>query len=435
MKCEVEVLTPTERRLRVEVPAERVGKAFARIYRQVGRQAKVRGFRAGKIPQHILRGLYGTEVQAQALSELVEESLAGAMEEHGLEPVSEPRLETGELDEAQPFAFSAVVEVKPDIELKNYRAVPVERVRTNLGDEEVDRTLEELQDRNAQLEPVEGRDRVEDGDYVFIDFAGSVDGEPFPGGTADNYPVDVGAGKAMPEFERGLVGMERGVSGTIAVDFPADLRDERLAGKTADFEVTVRDIRKKALPPLDDEFARDYGECDSLEELRENVRSQLQGEIDAFQDRQLKDRIVERLMEDHTIEVSPSMVDRELSYLMRRAGSQRGLSGADAPEPTTDELREELRPEAERRVKMMLLVERIAEAEGITASEDDVDGRIEALARASGGQAAEVRRQYGQDWARATLRSQIVSEKTLDFLLREAEVTVVEPQVEPPEKG
>jgi len=431
MKCEVEVLTPTERRLRVEVPAERVGKAFARIYRQVGRQAKVRGFRAGKIPAHILRGLYGTEIQARALSELVEESLAGAMEEHGLEPVSEPRLEPGELDEAQPFAFSAVVEVKPDIELKNYRAVPVERVRADLGDEEVERALEELQDRNAQLEPVEGRDRVEDGDYVFIDFSGSVDGEPFPGGTADNYPVDVGAGKAMPEFERGLVGMERGVSGTIAVSFPADLQDERLAGKTADFEVTVRDIRKKVLPPLDDEFARDYGECDSLEELRENVRSQLRSEIEAFQDRQLKDRIVERLMDDHAFEVSPSMVDRELSYLMRRAGSQRGPSGEDAPEPTTDELREELRPQAERRVKMMLLVERIAAAEGITASEEDVDGRVEALARASGGQAAEVRRQYGQDWARATLRSQIVSEKTLDFLLREAEVTVVDP----PEKG
>ena len=219
------------------------------------------------------------------------------------------------------------------------------------------------------------------------------------------------------------------------MSFPADLQDERLAGKTADFEVTVRDIRKKILPPLDDEFARDHGECDSLEELREKVRSQLQGEIDAFQDRQLKDRIVERLMEEHSFEIAPSMVDRELSYLMRRAGSQRELSGGDAPEPTTDELREALRPQAERRVKMMLLVESIAAAEGITASEEDVDGRIEALARASGGQAAELRRQYGQDWARATLRSQIVSEKTLDFLLGEAEITVVDPPVDPPEKG
>ena len=424
MKCEVEVLTPTERRLRVEVPAERVGKAFARIYRQVGRQAKVRGFRAGKIPQHMLRGLYGTEIQAQALSELVEESLAGAMEEHGLEPVSEPRLETGELDEARPFAFTAVIEVKPDIDLKDYRAVPVERVRADVEDEHVERALEDLQDRNAQLEPVEGRDRVEDGDYVFIDFSGSVDGEPFPGSAAESYPVEVGAGRAMPEFERGLVGMERGAPGTIAVNFPADLGDERLAGKTADFEVTVKDIRNKVLPALDDEFARDYGECETLDELREKVRSELRSEIEAFQDRQLKDRIVERLMEEHDFEVSPSMVDRELSYLARRAASARE---PDAPEPTTDELREELKPQAERRVKTMLLIERIAAAEGITASEEEVDGRIEAVARASGDQAAAVRRQYGQDWARATLRTQLVSEKTLDFLLREAEVTVVEP--------
>ena len=431
MKCEVEVLTPTERRLRVDVPADRVGKAFARIYRQVGRQAKVRGFRSGKIPQHILRGLYGTEIQAQALSELVEEALAGAMKDEGLEPVSEPRLETGELDEAKPFAFTAVIEVKPDIELKDYRAVPIERVRADVGDEDLERALKELQNRNAQVEPMEGRDRVEDGDYVFIDFSGSVGGQPFPGNTAENYPVEVGAGTAMPEFEQGLVGMERGVARTIAVNFPADLQDERLAGKTADFEVTVKDIRNKILPPLDDEFARDYGECDSLEELRGKLRSELQSEIEAFQDRQLKDQIVERLMEEHTFEVSTSMVDRELSYLMRRAGSQRQSSGPDAPEPTTDELREELTPQAERRVKMMLLVDRIAVAEGITASEEEVDGRIEAMARASGEQAAAVRRQYGQDWARATMRSQLVSEKTLDFLLQEAAVTVVDP----PEKG
>lgn len=431
MKCEVEVLTPTQRRLRVEVPADRVGKAFARIYRQVGRQAKVRGFRPGKIPRHVLRGLYGTEIQAQALSEIVEEALSGAVKDHGLEPVSEPRIEPAELDESRPFEFAAVVEVKPDIDLKNYRAVSVERVRADVEDEDVERALKALQDRNAQLEPVEGRDRVEDGDYVFIDFSGSVDGEPFPGSTAESYPVEVGAGRAMPELERGLVGMERGAPGTVAVNFPADLGDERLAGKTADFEVTVKDIRNKVLPALDDDFARDYGECETLDELREKVRSELRSEIEAFQDRQLKDRIVERLMEEHDFEVSPSMVDRELSYLARRAASGREPSAPDAPQPTTDELREELKPQAERRVKTMLLIERIAAAEGITASEEEVDGRIEAVARASGDQAAAVRRQYGQDWARATLRSQLVSEKTLDFLLREAEVTVVEP----PENG
>ena len=427
MKCEVEVLTPTQRRLRVEVPVDRVGKAFARIYRQVGRQAKVRGFRSGKIPQHVLRGLYGTEIQAQALSELVEEALAGVMQDQGLEPVSEPRLETGELNEAQPFAFTAVIEVKPEFDLKNYRAVPVERVRADVSDEDVERALKALQDRNAQLEAVEGRDRVEDGDHVLIDFSGSVEGKPFPGNTAENYAVDIGAGQALPEFERGLVGMTLGVPGSITVNFPGEVREAQVAGKSADFEVTVRDIRSKVLPRLDDEFARDYGECDSLEELREKVRAELQSEIETYQNGPLKDQIIERLVEDHTFEVAPSMVDRELSYLMRRAQSRKEPSGSEAPEPTTEELRDELTPQAQRRVKMMLLLEKIAAAEGIAASDEEVDRRIEAMARASGEHAASVREQYGQAWARETMRSQLVSEKTLDFLLEEADVRVVDP--------
>ena len=427
MKCEVDVLTPTQRRLRVEIPADRVDKAFTRMYRQFGRQAKVRGFRSGKVPQHVLRGLYGTEIQARVLSELVEESLAGAVADEGLEPVSEPRLEAGDLNEAQPFAFTAVIEVKPEIELGNYRAVPLERIRADVGDEEVERALEALQGRNAQLEPVEGRDEVEEGDYVLVDFTGSVEGEPFPGSTAEDYAVDVGAGQALPEFEQGLVGMKRGVAGNIAVNIPAEANDERLAGKTANFQVTVQDIRHKILPPLDDEFARDYGECDSLQDLREKLRAELQSEIETLQNGPLKDQIMERLIEEHSFEVAPSMVDRELSYLMRRARSQRELSGTEAPEPTTEELREELTPRAERRVRMMLLVEKIAAAEGITASEEEVDARVEALARASGAQAASVREQYGQDWARETMRSQLVSEKTLDFLLEQADVTVVDP--------
>lgn len=435
MKCEVDVLTPTQRRLRVEVPAERVDQAFARIYGEIGRRAKVRGFRSGKIPRSILHGLYGAEVQTQALSELVEESLAGAVREQGLEPVSEPRLEVGDLKQEQPFSFTAVVDVKPDIELKEYRAIPLERVRAEVGDEEVDRALAELRERSAQLEPVEDRVRVEEGDYVLVDFSGSVDGKPFPGSAAEGYPVDVGAGKALPEFERGLVGMERDATGTLVVNLPANVRDEGTAGKQAEFEVTVRDIRRKLLPPLDDEFARDYGECDSLPELREKLRSDLQREVDAFQDRRLKERIVERLMEEHDFEAAPSMVDRELSYLVESARRRRDPSEADAPEPTTDELREELMPQARRHVKMRLLLEKLAAAEGITASDEEVERRVETLARAGGEQASSVRKQYREDWAREVLRSQLASEKTLDFLLREADVTMVDPPEKVDEGG
>ena len=436
MECEVEVLTPTQRKVRVEVPAARVAKAFSRIYREFGRQAKVRGFRAGKVPQQVLRGLYRAEIQSRVLSEIVEASLGEAVREHDLELVSEPRLETGELDEAQPFAFSAVVEVKPGFELKNYRGIAVNRERVEVDEQDVDRGLAALQDRRAEIEPVEDRDQVEAGDYVFIDFTGTVEGEPFPGGSAENYPVDIGAGKALPEFERGIVGMQRDVPGAIAVDFPDDAREPSLAGKRAEFVVTVRDIRRKELPPLDDDFARDHGDCDSLGELREKMRSEMQREVEAFQNPGLQDRIMEQLLEAHELEAPPSMVERELSYFMRRAAADRqsaaeASGAAGGPAPTTDELREELTPQARRRVQASLLIEAIAAAEGITASAEEVERRIDALARASGDQAASVREQYGQDWARATLRSQIVSEKTLDFLLEQADVTLVDAE----EKG
>lgn len=435
MKCEVDVLTPTQRRLRVEVPAERVDRAFARVYREVGRRAKVRGFRSGRIPRGVLHGLYGAEIQTEALSEIVGESLADAVRDRGLELVSEPRLDVGELKQEQPFAFTVVVDVKPDIELGNYRAIPLERVRAEVGDEEVDRALAELRERSAQLEPVEDRVRVEEGDYVLVDFSATVDGEPFPGSTAEGYPVDIGAGQSLPEFEQGLVGMEREAPRTLVVNLPASVQDERMAGKQAEFEVTVRDIRRKVLPPLDDEFARDYGECDSLPELREKLRSDLQREVDAFQDRRLQDRIVDRLVEEHDFEAPPSMVDLELSYLVERAKARRDPSGADAPAPTADELREELTPQARSQVKARLLLEKIAAAEGIAASDEEVDRRVEALARASGEQAGPVRERYRQDRARAVLRSQIQSGKTLDFLLREADVTVVEPPEKVDEGG
>ncbi len=426
MKCDIEVVTPTQRRLRVEVPADRVAKTFARIYREFGRRAKVRGFRAGKVPQQVLRGLYGADIQAQAMSEIVEAALGEAVKEQGLDPVSEPRLDAGDLAEAQAFAFSAVMEVKPEIELGNYRGLALSRPRVDVDDEHVDRMLEDFREKYAQLEPVEERQEVEEGDYVFIDFAGTVDGEPFPGGSAENYAVDIGAGKFLPEFERGMIGMKKGVPGTLAVELPADSSEPQPAGRRAEFSVTVRDIRRKDLPPLDDDFARDHGECDSLGELREKVRSRLRGEVERFQNTRLQDQIVEQLLEAHSVDTPPSMVERELSYLVRQAATERE-SAADEPAPTTDELRETWTPEAQRRVQASLLIDEIAAAEGISVSAEEVQRRIDAMAQANAGQAAAVRERYRQDWARATLRSQMITEKTLDFLLEQASVTVVEP--------
>jgi len=427
MKVEVDAVTETERKLNVELPAHVVKEEFARMYRQLGLRAKVRGFRPGKIPRHVLEGLYGTEVQAQALSELVEQSLLTALQQHELHVVGQPRVETGELKDGEAFSFSAVVEVKPNIELKDYRGIDVERVRLEVQEEQVDANLGRLQDRHAQLEPVESRDIVARGDFVFIDFTGTIDGEPFPGGRAEKFALEVGAGKTIPEFENALIGLQKEHEAAVNVHMPDDFGDPAVAGKDAVFRVMIQDIKRKILPQLDDEFAKDYGDCSSLEELREKIRAELKKELDSLQARQLKDQIVQRMVDQYDFVVSPSLVEKELAYMVSRAQAQGGAEASNSDAPTTEDLKNELRPEAVRRVKAMLLVEKVAQQENIDVSADEVNQRIDLIVRAGGEQGAAVRDYYNREDARRELGHQIVSEKTLAFLLQHATIRDVEP--------
>lgn len=423
MKVELDVVSQTERKLTVEVPADLVSKEFARVYRQLGARAKIKGFRPGKVPRHVLEGLYGTEVHAQALSELVERSLVQALQENDLDVIGQPRVETGELKEGEAFSFSAAVEVKPDIELKDYKGIAVDRVRIEVQDEQVEASLERLRDRHAQLEPVEGRDIVAQGDFVLIDFTGTVEGEPLPGGEGESFGVAVGEGRTIPEFEQALVGLQRDREAVVDVRMPEDFNDTALAGKQAKFRVRVNEIKRKVLPDLDDEFAKDYGDCGSLEELREKVRAELRKELDALQARQLKDQIVQRLVEENDLVVSPSLVERELSHMLSRSGADASTSETS----TTEERKNELRPEAERRVKMVLLLEKIASLERMDASAEELRQRVDLIARAAGDQGARVREYYAREEASEALKRQIVSEKTVDFLLQHATVREVEP--------
>lgn len=427
MNVDVEVVTETERKLNIELSADAVTDEFTRVYRQLGLRAKVRGFRPGKIPRHVLEGLYGTEVHAQALSELVENSLLKALKDNELDVVSQPRVDAGELKEGEAFSFSAVVEVKPVIDLKDYRGIEVERVRLDVQEDQIDTSLSRLQDRHAQLEPVETRDVVAQGDFVFIDFDGTIDGEAFPGGKAENFPLEVGGGQSIPEFENALVGLQKDSEALVKVTMPDNFGDPAVAGKDALFRVKVNDIKRKILPELDDEFAKDYGDAPTLAELRQKVRAELKKELDGLQARQVKDRIVQRMVDQYDFAVSPSLVEKELAYTMSRAQQAQGgadESGRDAR--TTEELKNELRPEAERRVKAMLLVEKVASKEEIKASADEVSQRIDLVARAAGEQGPAVREYYSREDARRELSHQIVSEKTLEFLYQHATIRDVE---------
>ena len=431
MKIDVNVISPTQRKIRVELPGDAVNKEFLRVYESLGRRAKIKGFRPGKVPRSVLQQFYGDEVKGQVLSHLVEHSLGEVFKERGLKVISEPEVEADSLEEGRDFAFSATVEVKPEVEVKNYRGLELKKAKLSVDDDQVERTLQRIQDAHAQLVPVEDRDIVERGDFLTIDFAGSIDGNPLPGGKNENYSLEVGGGNALPAFEQALVGLKKESQHTMNVPYPADYFNKELAGKVAEFSVTVREIKKKVLPPLDDEFAKDRGDCSTLEELKQKIRTQLEAELREFQRGELKEQLMDRLVEAHAFDVPPSMVDRQVRYLLERHQSRQRSQGASPGEnPSAEELRKELQPHAKRQVMATLILEKIAELEKVEVSDAELQKRIEEAARLAGDRAPAVRNYYERADARENLRSQMIIDRTIDYLLQRAEMKEVDPAVD-----
>ena len=442
MKIDVDILSPTQRKIRVEVPGDAVDQEFVRAYDTLGRRAKIKGFRPGKVPRSVLQGFYGDEVKGQVLSRLVEHSLGEVFKERGLKVISEPEVEADALEEGRTFAFSATVEIKPEIEPKNYLGLELKKTRVAVDEAHVEKTLARLQDGHAQLVPVADRDIVERGDFLTLDFSGSVDGRPIPGGKNENVALEIGGGNTLPEFEAALVGLKKDAEHNISVPYPADYFNPDLAGKTALFAVTVREIKKKVLPPLDDEFAKDHGGSANLEELKQKIRAQLEAELGQMQKEELKEQLMERLVAAHAFDIPESLIERQVRYLLERQQSRQRSQGApagaqagQADQATIEELRKELRPHAERQVRATLLLEKIAENEKVEVAEGELQKRVDAVARAAGDQAADVRKYYARPDARENLRSQMVMDRTVDLLLERAQTKEVEPAVDAREKN
>lgn len=428
MKIDVDELSPVQRKVRVELPAETVAKEFSRAYKNLGQRVRVKGFRSGKIPRTVLQGIYGDEVKVEVKSHLVEESLGEVIKERRLEIVSRPEVEANELNESGAFSFSAVFEVKPEIQVKDYLGIELEKVKLSIPEEQIDDALRRLQESHARLEPVKDREQVEKGDFVTLDFSGTTDGKPFAGAKGENYLLEVGSGRALPQFEEAIVGLKVDVPQSIQVRYPENYPNKEIAGKAVDFSVAVREIKQKILPPLDDEFAKDHGDCASVQELRANVRKRLEEELRHYQNEDLKEKIVSRLIESHSFATPPSMVERQTRYLMERYQNQIAARGGAETEaaPPMEEARQNLEARALRQVQATLLVEKVGEIEKIEIADKEVQERIDRAARAAGDRAKSVREFYSRPDAREELRAQIAFDRTLEYLLERARIKEVE---------
>jgi trigger factor len=424
----VEDLTPVRKRLTIEVSADSVQAELDRAFHQLAHRATLRGFRPGKAPRSVLERAFGAEVRRDVLGRLVEQSFHAAVEQHGLAVVGDPEIDVPALTPGEPLRYAAIVDVRPEIVLGDLGGLRVQPPSTVVGEEDVAHALEAMRESVAQLRPIEDRTVIEAGDIVRIDLTSRLEGaDPT---RREGVLVEAGAGSFPLALERQLVGQQRGAQLTLRVPYPADHPNSGLAGKTAELDVAVRELRAKDLPALDDDFARDHGRCDSLEALRARVRADLEQDARTRAADAVREQIVEQLLARHAFDVPSTLVDRRGQALL--ASLEVRLPAGAEREQALTRLREQLRPAAERQVRAELLLDAVAAREAIEVGDDDVGAEIDAIAAREGQVRERVRALYERPEARAALRAKLVRDRALERLARVATVATSSASPMPP---
>jgi trigger factor len=411
------------RSLEVEVDAKRVRKAFDRAYRDLGRRVRVKGFRPGKAPRSVLEKLYGAAVAEEMKQTLVAETLSEAVDQSGVVPVSEPSIDADDLADGAPFRYRASVEVKPEIGLPDLKGLPARRPAVEVGVEDVEGELQGLRERRAPLLDEPEETAAAPGHTLVIDYSGTIDGEPFEGGSAEGAIVELGTGRFIPGFEEQLEGATAGEDREIQVTFPEDYGATHLAGKQARFATRVVRVQRRELPELDDAFAKELGEFETMADLRERIRSDLLEARERGARAELRRTLMDALIDRTAFEVPPGMIERRLEQRLAMARQQLGSA---IPEEELSghmvEWRERWRPGAERDVRETLLLEAVAGEVGCEVEDGEVEERLEQMAREQGIDPARLRQAYRERGMLDALRAQMVEDKALEFLVSEAKV-------------
>jgi trigger factor len=425
-KVDVETVDSVRRRLAVEVPAEEVSAEIEKAYSQLARDAKVHGFRQGRVPRPVIERLFGDRVRAEVFEKLIQQSYAEVVEEQRIAAVGHPEIVTEQVLPGAALRYSATVEVKPEIVVQHYAGLEVERPLVPVTAADVDAFLERLRQSLAHLRPIVDRSTAEVGDVVTVDYEGHVDGRAV--GHGEQREIEIGANGFPREFDQHLVGAAVGSEVAFAVPYPADYGSAELAGKTVHFHVHVRVLSHKDVPPLDDEFAKDHGECSTLDELRQRARTRLEAEAAQQGDEAMRQALLTALAEANDIPIPNALVQRSTEALMEevwREWQQRRIRPKNETEALS-RLREELQPRARQQVKIGLLLEAIARQEGVAVSEADVDERITTLAADAGAAADRLRAFYQDANARRELRNRMLQARAVDAVARVARITTRE---------
>ena len=421
MSLQVEKLEKNMAKLTIEVSADDLEKALQNAYKKQKNKISLPGFRKGKVPRQMIEKMYGPEVfYDDAANELMPKAYADAYDESGLEIVSQPEIDVVQLEKGKPFIFTAEIATKPEVTLGEYKGLEVEKISDHVTEEEVDEKVGEEAEKNARTVAVENRP-VQDGDEVILDFDGYVDGEAFEGGKGENYPLTIGSGSFIPGFEEQLVGVEPETETEVHVTFPEDYHAENLKGKDAVFKCIVHEIKTKELPEIDDEFAAEVSEFDTLEEYKADVKAKLKEQKAREGREKQEDQAVEKAVENAAMELPEAMIKTQLRQAEEDFARRMQMQGLTMEQyyqftgMTREKMQEEMREEVVKRIRTRLVLEAIVKAENIEVSEERFREEIEKMAEAYKMEADKMEEYMGER-EKEQMKQDIAVQEAITFL-------------------
>ncbi len=425
MSVQVEKLEKNMAKLTIEVSAEELEKAIEKVYQKQKNSISVPGFRKGKVPRAMVEKMYGAAIfYEDAANELIPAAYEKAYDECGEDIVSSPKVDVIQIEKGKPFIFTAEVALKPEVTLGKYKGVKVDKVDVTVSDEDVNAEIEAERERNARSISVTDR-AVKDGDQTVIDFEGFKDGVAFEGGKGENYPLTIGSGAFIPGFEEQLIGKNIGEEVEVNVTFPEQYQAEELAGQPAVFKVTVKEIKEKQLPELDDEFAAEVSEFDTLAEYKEDVKKNLTEKREKDAKNAKEDAVIDAIIEDAKMDIPEAMVETTQRQMIQEFAQNIQMQGLSIEQYfqftglTAEAMMEQVKPQAEKRIKSRLVLEAVVKAENIVATEEDFDNEIAKMAEMYKMEADKVKESIGEEGKKQFMEDLAVS-KAVEFVVNEA---------------
>lgn len=428
MSVQVENLEKNTAKLTIEVPAEKFEEAVQHSYNKNKGKFNIPGFRKGKAPFNMIKKMYGVGVfYEDAVDEVIDASYPDAAKESGLEIVSRPSISIEEIEEGKAFVYTAVVAVKPEVTLGEYKGVEVQKTKSEVTEEDIETEIKRAREKNSRLITVEDRG-IEDGDQVTIDFDGSVDGKRFEGGKAEDYPLTIGSHTFIDNFEEQLIGKTTGEECEVNVTFPAEYHVEELKNKPAVFKVKVKEIQRKELPEANDDFASEVSDFDTMEEYKKDLTEKLQAEkIEAAKTAD-EDKVVAKVIENATMEIPDQMVEEQVNGMVndyaRRLESQ-GISFKQYVEitgMTAEKIGEQMKPQAIKRIQTRLVLEAVVKAENIQADDAAVEEQFDKMAEDFKMDKEQIKGMFGEEQI-AQMKEDLAVQNAITFLVKEAALT------------